>query len=84
MTADGIAIVKCLFTEIWRLFISWYLPGTNVTPMALFLFLAAAGIGLKFVSRFLDIGGGVSVSGAARSRNHLAWHNNHSKGKEGY
>lgn len=32
MTNDALAVIVCLFTNIWRLFNSWYIPGTNVTP----------------------------------------------------
>lgn len=67
MTDEAILVLDCLFQTIWRFFTSWYIPGTNVTPAVMFLFLGAAGIGLRFVCRFLDIGGGVSASGAAKS-----------------
>lgn len=62
MTNDAVLVLQCLFQTIWRLFTSWHIPGTNVTPAMFFFFLAAAGIGLTFVLRFLGIGGGVSVS----------------------
>lgn len=67
MSNDALLVVKCLFQTIWRLFTSWLIPGTDVTPAAFFFFLAAAGIGLTFVTRFLGVGGGVSVSGGANA-----------------
>ena len=67
MTDDAILVLDCLFQTIWRFFTSWHIPGTNVTPAVMFLFLGAAGIGLRFVCRFLDIGGGVSATGAVKS-----------------
>lgn len=32
MTDDAISVLVCLFSNIWRLFNSWLIPGTNVTP----------------------------------------------------
>lgn len=32
MTSDAILVIRTLFGSIWRLFTSWYIPGTNVTP----------------------------------------------------
>lgn len=32
MTNDALAVLVCLFSNIWRLFNSWRIPGTNVTP----------------------------------------------------
>lgn len=32
MTNDALSVLVCLFTNIWRLFNSWRIPGTNVTP----------------------------------------------------
>lgn len=67
MSSDALLVVKSLFNTVWRLFNSWHIPGTDVTPAAFFFFLAAAGIGLTFVTRFLGSGGGVRVSGGVRS-----------------
>lgn len=37
MTNDALSVVSVLFSTIFRLFTSWYIPGTNVTPaVALF------------------------------------------------
>lgn len=63
MSNDAVLVLQCLFQTIWRLFTSWHFPGTNVTPAAFFFFLAAAGVGLTFVCRFLGIGGGITFSG---------------------
>lgn len=67
MSNDALLVLKCLFETIWQLFTSWHIPGTDVTPAAFFFFLAAAGIGLTFVTRFLGVGGGVRVSGGVRA-----------------
>lgn len=65
MSSDARLVLECLFDTIWRLFTSWHIPGTDVTPAAFFFFLAAAGIGLTFVTRFLGVGGGISVTTGA-------------------
>lgn len=49
MTSDAVKIVQCLFTEIWRLFNGWYIPGTNVTPAMWAIFSLLVVIVLKFV-----------------------------------
>ena len=51
MTMDAAAILLSIFSTIWRLFTSWYIPGTHTTPAAFFLFLGFAGIILRFVAR---------------------------------
>lgn len=76
MTEDAILVLECLFGTIWRFFTTWNIPGTNVTPGVMGLFLIAAGIGIRFVLRFLDGGGSVSVSGAAHSYNRIADYHN--------
>lgn len=41
MTDDALSVLVCLFSNIWRLFNSWCIPGTNVTP-------AVAAFGILF------------------------------------
>ena len=41
MSNDALSVLVCLFSNIWRLFNSWWIPGTNVTP-------AEAGFGILF------------------------------------
>ena len=55
MTSDAILVLKCVFTNIFRFFNSWYIPGTNVTPgTAAFgcLFLSVV---FRFVGQALGI-----------------------------
>ena len=60
MTNDALAIVSCLFSNVWRLFNSWYIPGTNVTPaVALFGTLFVA-ILVRFISQMFGIWEGFS------------------------
>lgn len=62
MTSDAILIVQCLFSSIWSLFTTWYIPGTNVTPAQFFLFLGSAGLGITFIVRLLTVNPGLSHS----------------------
>lgn len=38
MNSDAIQVVTFLFSSIWRLFNSWYIPGTHTTPAAFAMF----------------------------------------------
>lgn len=68
MTDDAVKVVQSLFSVIWRIFTSWYIPGTNVTPAMMALFLASAGIGLRLLIRFFDANAGAGdVSRGARA-----------------
>lgn len=60
MTSDAILVVQCLFSIIWSLFTSWYIPGTNVTPAQFFLFLGSSVLGITFVVRLLTVNPSVS------------------------
>lgn len=62
MTSDALLVVQCLFSTIWELFTSWYIPGTNVTPAQFFLFLGSAVLGITFVVRILTVNPGLSHS----------------------
>lgn len=62
MTSDAILAVQCLFSTIWSLFTSWYIPGTNVTPAQFFLFLGSASLGITFIVRILTVNPGLSHS----------------------
>lgn len=62
MTSDALLVVQCLFSTIWELFTSWYIPGTNVTPAQFFLFLGSAVLGITFIVRILTVNPGLSHS----------------------
>lgn len=55
MTSDGLLVVKFLFSTIWRLFTSWYIPGTQTTPAAFFLFVAVCGLAFRFLYRIIGL-----------------------------
>ena len=52
MTADALLVLRTLFGSIWALFNSWYIPGTNVTPAAFFIFLCCAYFALRILGHF--------------------------------
>lgn len=47
MTVDGLLVVRAIFSMIWKLFTSWYIPGTHTTPAAFAIFLLVAGLILR-------------------------------------
>lgn len=57
MTSDTIQIVRFLFTTIWAMFTSWYIPGTNVTPAGMAFFLLVASFVLRTIGYVLNRSG---------------------------
>ena len=62
MTSDAIMVVECLFSTIWSLFTSWYIPGTQTTPAQFFLFLILVSLSITFVVRMVTFNPGISHS----------------------
>lgn len=61
MTSDGILVLRMLFQLIWKLFTSWYIPGTHTTPAAFAMFMLTAGLILRSIkSIFGSAGSGVT------------------------
>ena len=54
MTAEALHFLSGFFARIWTFFTGWYLPGTNVTPIAWALFLAISVIFIKTFKRLLN------------------------------
>lgn len=57
MTGDALLVVQALFTTIWSLTTSWYIPGTNVTPMSLVFFFFSCFAIIRLVKKYLFGGG---------------------------
>lgn len=38
MTSDAILVISFVFRTIWRIFNSWFIPGTHTTPAAFAMF----------------------------------------------
>ena len=49
MSFDALRIVHFLFTKIWSLFNSWYIPGTNVTPAGMAFFCWATILVIRII-----------------------------------
>ena len=65
MTDDALMVLECLFSTLWALFTSWYIPGTDVTPAEFFMFLGFAGLSITFLFRMLGITPDTSVFSAS-------------------
>lgn len=63
MTNDALLVLETLFQTIWSLFTSWHIPGTNVTPAGMGLFLISSGIGLRMVLNFFHSPNAAASSG---------------------
>lgn len=54
MTNDFLQCITWILSAAWRFYNGFYLPGTNVTIGSMFLFGAAAFIGIRFIIRILE------------------------------
>lgn len=61
MTSNAIMAIRCIFEQTWRLFNSWHIPGTNISPASWLIFAVVFFIGLKMVFGILGM---TSVFGA--------------------
>ena len=52
MTSDALLILQTIFTSIWSLFTSWYIPGTNVTPALMAVFIMLAAFVLRMIKKY--------------------------------
>lgn len=46
-------ILSVVFTQLWRLFTSWHIPGTVVTPAAFLLAILFAAVFLRIFAEFV-------------------------------
>ena len=58
MTSDAVQIVKLIFTQFWRLFTEWRIPGTDVSPGMWLLFSFFCVIMIRIARNFFSLGGG--------------------------
>lgn len=63
MTQEVLQFIAGFFREFWKLFNSWYIPGTNVTPVGMILFCSWVPFTLKFIKELIGLG----ASGASAS-----------------
>ncbi len=57
MTADAVAVVRFIFTSIWSLFTSWFIPGTVVSPAAWWFFSLGVVAALRLIKISFSGGG---------------------------
>lgn len=57
MTNDALSVVSVLFGSIFRLFTSWYIPGTNVTPAVAFFGILFISVVFRFLVHVLGLWG---------------------------
>lgn len=57
MSQDVVDVLQALFGPgfygIWRLFVSWYIPGTKITPAMWALFSLVLVTAVRFVKRLM-------------------------------
>ena len=51
MTQDAFSIVVAVFSNMWKLFTGWYIPGTNITPAGFWLFVGSIVVVTGFLGR---------------------------------
>lgn len=52
MTEDFVLVVRWLFYDLVRLFTSWHIPGTMVTPAEFAMFSLAVSFAIRLVLRY--------------------------------
>lgn len=52
MTSDALLAVQSIFSSMWRLFTSWYIPGTKMTPAGWAFFVLSSVLVVRFIMRF--------------------------------
>lgn len=57
MTETALVIYQTFFAQIWRLFTSWHIPGTRVTPAAMGIFCLAFVMILRRIKANMTDGG---------------------------
>jgi len=53
MNQNALAIISLIFGPIWRMFTSWHIPGTNITPAAMGVFIVFFGLVVRYIHRLL-------------------------------
>lgn len=55
MTNDALSAVAVMFSSVFTLFNSWYIPGTNVTPAVAFFGILFLTILFRVLSRIFGL-----------------------------
>ena len=68
MSSDAIQFYLGYIPQIWKFFVSWYFPGTNVTPAALSFFVLAVGLVIRTFKRLTSVPDASFGSSNSRSK----------------
>lgn len=68
MTSDAIQFYLGYIPLIWKFFISWYFPGTTVTPAAFSFFVLAVGLVIRTFKRLTSVPDASFGSSNSRSK----------------
>lgn len=68
MTNDALYFYMEFIAQIWKFFISWYIPGTLVTPAALSFFVLAVGLVIRTFKRLTSVSDASFGSSNSRSK----------------
>lgn len=55
MTNDAMSVVSTIFSTVFTLFNSWYIPGTNVTPAVAFFGILFITVLFRILSRIFGL-----------------------------
>lgn len=55
MSGDALSLLSGLFSAFWTLFTGWYIPGTNVTPIAFSLAILFIWLLVRRLVRMFDV-----------------------------
>lgn len=55
MTNDAMSVVSTIFSTVFTLFNSWYIPGTNVTPAVAFFGILFLTVLFRILSRVFGL-----------------------------
>lgn len=51
MTSEVLSFLSDVIGQFFRIFTSWHIPGTNVTPAMWFVFLLSVGVLFRFLGK---------------------------------
>lgn len=54
MTLNFLTLLQTLFSQCWKFFNSWYIPGTNITPAGAGFFILFAFFVIRFAKKLLS------------------------------
>lgn len=61
MTSDALMFVTALFSNCWKFFVAFNIPGTNFTPALAFLSLSVITLFVKFIKSMIGFNTGTSA-----------------------